>query len=73
MNHGVLLYFSPWLSPSATSGGGWEDSTRALPLVETFGLSLLMLAACKWTSPLLLRRGQGDPGGGGSPKHSVNV
>lgn len=48
VNHGVLLYFSPWLSPSVTSGGGWEDSMWVLFHVETFGVSLPMPGVCKW-------------------------
>lgn len=42
VNHGVLLYFSPWLSPSVTSSGGWEDSMWVLLHVEMFGVSLPM-------------------------------
>lgn len=51
VNRGMLLYFSLWLSPSAANGCGWEDSMWALPHVETFGLSLPMLAACKSSPP----------------------
>lgn len=59
VNHGVLLCFSPWFSPSATSGGGWQDSTWPLPHVETCGLSLPTLDACKRGPP---RRSSGRDG-----------
>lgn len=39
----MLLYFSTRLFPSATRGCRRGDSTRVLPQVETFGLSLLTL------------------------------
>lgn len=32
VNHGVLLYFSPWRSPSATSGGDGKTACGCLPM-----------------------------------------
>ena len=71
VTHGMLLYFSPWPSPFATSGGGWEDSMWKrvvfpyLPLLPVNG-DLPAPPPDKTGRPRWRRRKK-------SPKHSMNV